>query len=66
VKALLCQRGIRFVLSYAADLGAYQTHEVETVRKTLSQIWPNSMHVLSGMTTATCIFGGYVANDTSV
>ena len=83
VKALLCQRDIRFVLSYEADLGAYQTHEVETIRKTLSQfpaprievarqdevgrfgIWPNSMLVLSEMTTATCIFGGYVANDTS-
>jgi hypothetical protein len=37
VKALLCQRDVRFVLSYEADLGDYQTHEVETIRKTLSQ-----------------------------
>jgi hypothetical protein len=37
VKALLCQRDVRFVLSYEGDLGAYQTHEVETIRKNLSQ-----------------------------
>ena len=37
IKALLCQRGIRYVVSYEPDLGNYDTHQVETIRPHLSQ-----------------------------
>ncbi len=37
IKPLLCQRGVQFVVSYAPDLGNYQTFDVDVIRPMLSQ-----------------------------
>jgi hypothetical protein len=34
---LLCQRGVQFVVTYAPDLGSYQTFQVDVIRPMLSQ-----------------------------
>ena len=33
VRGLLCQRNVKFILSYAPDLGNYDVHEVDTIRE---------------------------------
>lgn len=37
VKALLCRRGVKFVVSYQPDLGVYDNHDLPTIRPELSQ-----------------------------
>ncbi|SCM78938.1 membrane hypothetical protein [uncultured Pleomorphomonas sp.] len=37
LKALLCRRGVRYVLAYMPDLGAYDTVDVPAIRPALSQ-----------------------------
>jgi hypothetical protein len=37
IKPLLCQRGVQFVVTYAPDLGNYQTFHVDVIRPMLSQ-----------------------------
>ena len=37
IKELLCQRHVRFLLSYEADLKTYQTYRLQTIRHDLSQ-----------------------------
>jgi hypothetical protein len=37
IKPLLCQRGVQFVVTYAPDLGSYQTFQVDVIRPMLSQ-----------------------------
>jgi hypothetical protein len=37
IKPLLCQRGVQFVVTYAPDLGNYQTFDVDVIRPMLSQ-----------------------------
>lgn len=37
LKALLCRRGVRYLLAYAPDLGAYDTIDIPAIRPVLSQ-----------------------------